>query len=250
MQELLHTVTDPKSLRKDKVTAQQETSMASSMTQATTTRHAGLDRAQIIRTALEIVDEHGVDALSMRKLAGELGVTTNTIYWHVGSREELLLEVVRMQAADQSQHHVSGSTPYDRVVSAALNIWHNARSHRNVTALAHSIGATTLLELPLEQTLLAEFNAGGISGDQARDGLRALLLCTAGFLIGAWHNESNRPRELRNATLWSEVTDERIDQATLASMRTSPNIDELFEATVRALVADLMMPTAPRKVRR
>jgi AcrR family transcriptional regulator len=196
-----------------------------------------------------MVEAHGAEALSMRKLAAELGVTTNTIYWHVGTREELLLAVVRLQAADQANADVLGKSPEDRIVSASLNIWRNARAHRNVTALAHSIGATTLLELPLEQTLLAEFNAAGVSGNAARDGLRAILMCTAGFLVGAWRGEANTPPELRNSLLWGEVSDDRIDTPTLAAMTTTVDIDALFEATLRSVVRGILSQRPRRRAR-
>ena len=53
-------------------------------------RRAGLDPDEVVATALALVEAGGPEALTMRKLAAELGVGTNTIYWHVGSREELI----------------------------------------------------------------------------------------------------------------------------------------------------------------
>lgn len=51
-----------------------------------------LDR--IIGAALELVDEHGADALSMRSLAQRLGSGTATLYRHFASRAELVAMVV------------------------------------------------------------------------------------------------------------------------------------------------------------
>lgn len=208
---------------------------------APTGRRAGLDRAEVVRAALELVEEGGAQALSMRKLATELGVTTTTIYWHVGTRDELVVALIQMLADQQSRVDVEGESPGDRVMSAVRNIWRNALAHRNVTALASQIGATTLLELPLEVALVAELEAAGLTGATARDALRAILMCVAGFLVGTWRGEEVAPPELRRGALWATVDDERIDHDTIAAMASSPDRDALFEHTLRAVV-DAYLP--------
>jgi AcrR family transcriptional regulator len=47
-------------------------------------------RQQIARAALEVVDRDGLDALSMRRLAAELGVGTMTLYGYFRTKDELL----------------------------------------------------------------------------------------------------------------------------------------------------------------
>ena len=49
-----------------------------------------LDRQQVIDEALLVLDDRGLDALSLRTLAGRLGVQAPTLYWHIGSKAELL----------------------------------------------------------------------------------------------------------------------------------------------------------------
>lgn len=49
-----------------------------------------LDRERIVRAALELIDAEGVDALSLRRLAGDLGVAPMSVYWHVRNKAELL----------------------------------------------------------------------------------------------------------------------------------------------------------------
>jgi len=211
---------------------------------AGTGRRAGLDRAQVVDCALELVEEHGADALSMRKLANELGVTTTTIYWHVGSRDELVIALIQRLAEQQAKVDVDGDTARDRVASAARNIWRNALAHRNVTALASQLGATTLLELPLEVALVAELEAAGVSGDDARDALRSVLMLIAGFLIGAWRRDDVAPPDYRPATLWAAVADPRVSPTTIAAIAAPPDLDALFETSLRAVV-DRFVPEHP-----
>jgi AcrR family transcriptional regulator len=49
-----------------------------------------LDRETVTRAAIEILDQDGVDGLSMRKLGSRLGTAATTLYWHVSNKEELL----------------------------------------------------------------------------------------------------------------------------------------------------------------
>ncbi|MDT9686961.1 TetR/AcrR family transcriptional regulator [Streptomyces sp. P9(2023)] len=61
---------------------------------ATRRGRPALDTAQIIATALRLVDEHGVQAFSLRMLADTLGSGTATLYRHFASKDEILAHVV------------------------------------------------------------------------------------------------------------------------------------------------------------
>lgn len=204
------------------------------------TVHAGLVAHDVVDAALAIVERDGGAALTMRGLASELGVTTTTIYWHVGNREELVVALIERLAARLGTAEVVGETPAERVIDAAMNIWRNALAHRNVTALAGQVGATTLLELPLEVTLLAELEGAGVRGETARDAMRAILLCIAGFLVGAWRSDSTVPTDLTPAALWSSVDDERVSADSRAAMSEPADLEMLFATTLRAVVVGLL----------
>src|SRR3712207_9194505 len=53
-------------------------------------RRAGLSRERVLRTAIALADEGGLEALTMRKLAKELGVEAMSLYNHVVSKDNLL----------------------------------------------------------------------------------------------------------------------------------------------------------------
>ncbi|GAA4540609.1 TetR/AcrR family transcriptional regulator C-terminal domain-containing protein [Amycolatopsis samaneae] len=55
---------------------------------------AGLTRERIVDVALEFVDEHGVAALSMRKLGAALDVEAMTLYHYVPSKDALFEALV------------------------------------------------------------------------------------------------------------------------------------------------------------
>ena len=60
------------------------------MSRPTATRRTRLSRERVLRAAIAFADEHGVEALSMRKLADELGVQAMSLYNHVANKEDLL----------------------------------------------------------------------------------------------------------------------------------------------------------------
>lgn len=55
-----------------------------------------LDSQRIAVTALALVDEHGLDALSMRRLGSEMGVQGMALYRHFVNKDELLDAVRRL----------------------------------------------------------------------------------------------------------------------------------------------------------
>jgi len=48
-----------------------------------------LDRATIVTTALRLLDEVGIDGLSTRRLAAELGIKSASLYWHFKDKNDL-----------------------------------------------------------------------------------------------------------------------------------------------------------------
>lgn len=46
-----------------------------------------LSLERIVATAVELLDEHGVDGLTMRRLADRLGAGAMSLYWHVDNKE-------------------------------------------------------------------------------------------------------------------------------------------------------------------
>lgn len=53
-------------------------------------KRPGLTRHTLIETALRLLDEVGLDGLTVRRLAAELGVQSPALYWHIRTKQELL----------------------------------------------------------------------------------------------------------------------------------------------------------------
>ncbi|WP_243659050.1 TetR/AcrR family transcriptional regulator [Tamaricihabitans halophyticus] len=57
---------------------------------ATSRENPPLTRDRIVQAAIELLDEHGVGKLTMRRLADHLDAGTTTLYWHVRTKDDVL----------------------------------------------------------------------------------------------------------------------------------------------------------------
>jgi len=91
---------------------------------------------EIVRVALELLDEVGLDAFTMRALAQRLGTYPATIYWHVGSRSEVLSAASGASLTEMCRELPDpGDTPWDDWLTET------ARAYRR-QMLAHPALAT------------------------------------------------------------------------------------------------------------
>src|SRR5881396_3399727 len=49
-----------------------------------------LTRDQIVKAAIELLDDQGLEGLNMRALGKRLGSAATAVYWHVGSKDNLI----------------------------------------------------------------------------------------------------------------------------------------------------------------
>jgi AcrR family transcriptional regulator len=61
-----------------------------------------LDRETVVRTALRVLDDVGLEGLTLRKIAGELGVQAPALYWHFKNKQALLDEMATTVLADNA----------------------------------------------------------------------------------------------------------------------------------------------------
>jgi TetR/AcrR family transcriptional regulator, tetracycline repressor protein len=70
-----------------------------------------LSKRAVVDRALKLADADGLDTLTIRKLAQDLGVTPMALYWHFRSKEDLL-EGVAERVWDEIEVNVDPSVPW------------------------------------------------------------------------------------------------------------------------------------------
>ena len=203
-------------------------------------RRSGVTRERVIDEALAIIERDGVDALSMRKLAGQLGVVPTSIYWHVGGREQLLDAVVERYTERLVATAVRGRTPTARIMSVARQIRDMARDHANLTAVALERGLSPALALPLQVALAREVTAAGLRGRRAARATRSILYVVGGFVVLEPCMPPAVHAQRRSEELWLDVDDPTLDAGLVGEMRRPAELDDVFEDTLRALVASVL----------
>lgn len=89
----------------------------------------GLSTGRIVRAAIDLADEDGLDGLSMRKIAERLGFTTMSLYRHVPGRDQLVtLMLDAVQGEAPSQGAVEGDWRA-RLEACARRAWELRRRH-------------------------------------------------------------------------------------------------------------------------
>ncbi|MGH2457231.1 MAG: TetR/AcrR family transcriptional regulator C-terminal domain-containing protein [Candidatus Limnocylindria bacterium] len=116
----------------------------------------------IVRTALRLLDDVGLEGLTLRRLGSELGVSAATLYWHVRDKRALLDLVAEAIVAE---HRPSGGpTPgqpwWEWLTEAASAQYRALVGHRDA-ALVVAGNRPTENSLPaIEQTLSSLVDAG------------------------------------------------------------------------------------------
>jgi len=132
-----------------------------------------LDRAQVVRAALALLDEVGLDDLTMRRLAERLGVKAASLYRHVRDKNELLALLADEIAAQIPVVSVTGDWR-DRLTESAWNVRRGLRAHRDAARVLAATPPAGPRRLQHIESLLRILRDAGFS---RRDAARAAYHC-------------------------------------------------------------------------
>jgi AcrR family transcriptional regulator len=146
-------------------------------------KRAPLTPSDILAAALRIVDTEGVDALSMRRLARDLGVEAMSLYHHFENKDAILAGVIDLALAAEAPgpvpEHATWSEP---VAAAVLGFRRVLVKHPNVLPVmaAHPpiAGSTAYIEGPLRYLA-----AQGFSDADATDLFQAVFAFAFGHAM-------------------------------------------------------------------
>jgi AcrR family transcriptional regulator len=142
-------------------------------------------REPVVRAALKLMNDVGLDGLTLRAIAAELGVRAPTLYWRFRDRQDLVDEMASQVLADYAEKLLTAVEP-----GATWCDWTRAssRAFRDELALyrdgARMVAGTQLRDsrvYAVMETALAIFTAAGVAPSDA-----AMFLKTVhDFIIGS-----------------------------------------------------------------
>jgi TetR/AcrR family transcriptional regulator, tetracycline repressor protein len=200
---------------------------------------AGLSRATVLAAARRIADTDGVDRLTMRRLAGELGVMPNTLYSYYPHKEALLDALLDDLLGDIDPGDPAEGDWRDGLVRVM-------DSSRRLL-LAHPQLVPAFLSRPglgpnaarLGEVTFALLRRGGIDGDRAVEAFRILLIYSLGF---AAHQaprlkiDSPSRRQVVKGTFAALPAATYPEMHRLASDLAAPSADSHFHTGLRWLL--------------
>lgn len=144
-----------------------------------------VSRDAIVRTAVDLMLERGLAAVTLRRIATELGVSAPTLYWHIASKRELLDHVAehlihhcRTGFADAPAHgqpwwewlQHRARVMYELMVSvrdAPQVVAGNRPTLEHLGEMDHALGHLVAAGFPPAEALEVFFVIGGYIGGMA-----------------------------------------------------------------------------------
>jgi len=202
-------------------------------------QRAGLSRELVLAAARRIADEEGIERLTMRRLAAELGVMPNALYTYVPDKEGLLDALVDDLLADIDGVDLAEGSWRDGLVRVM-------DSSRRLL-LAHPKLVPVFLARPglgpnaarLGEITFALLRRGGLEGERAVEAFRVLLIYSLGFAAfqAPRLRDDVDARAARAKATFASLPEERFPQMRrLAGQLAVPTTDRQFHTGLRWLL--------------
>jgi AcrR family transcriptional regulator len=198
-----------------------------------------LDRSTVVQTALELLKKVGLDGLTTRRLADELGVKSPALYWHFHNKQELLdaMADALIRAADMGLPR-SGETWQEWLAR-------RVRTYR-ITLLAYPDSARIVAEAQqVSPTTIRAFNeslqamvALGFDPVQALGTITALSNYVHGFIL----QEQSAQQPAAHGSATRDALAELLSEGQIAPLLVafaeggSPYNEASFEYGLQALI--------------
>ncbi|WP_030812125.1 TetR/AcrR family transcriptional regulator C-terminal domain-containing protein [Streptomyces sp. NRRL S-337] len=217
-----------------------------------------IDRKQVVTTALRLLNEVGLDGLTLRRIANELDVKAPALYWHFKNKQELLdemaTEMFRRMTAQLMGHGADGPGPdgtwQDLLLGACRGLRRELLGYRDGGKVFSGTRMTdTSYAAPLDGFLRRLTTAGFTLGEAAQAWWTAYNF-TIGLVIEeqSVYPEPGRPEardpaydlERREADLG-----DRYPLAARAGREMFADLQGNFEAGLRIILAGIEATAGP-----
>lgn len=166
-------------------------------------QRVGLTRDGIVAAAIDLIERDGLEAFSLRRLAGDLGVDPMSLYNHVEHKDDLFDGIVEAVFTDVAEAIGGWSGSWQDQIRRGSGAFREVLLRRpQVSVLV--LTRRVLTDVPLS-VIRGGMNPGLTAGMTPEESIRILRVVTA-FLTGTVL------RELGSAMTFAAVDPERADQ--------------------------------------
>ena len=164
-----------------------------------------LSRERVLQTAVALADRDGVEGVSMRKIAQELGVVPMALYKHVAGKDELLggmIDVVIAQIDPPATELGWKAAIRARILSARRALLRHPWASR----VMESRTEPTPTVLAYMDSMIGMFRTGGFSMDLTHHAVHAMGSRLMGFSQELF-NDSADTDPVAEAEMWGQMAD-------------------------------------------
>jgi AcrR family transcriptional regulator len=164
-----------------------------------------LSRERILGAAVALADQEGVESLSMRRLAQELGVVPMALYKHVANKDEMLDGMVDVVVGeiDPPLADTDWKTAMrERILSARRALLR----HPWATQVIESRGEPTPAVIGYMDSMMGIFRAGGFSIDLLHHAMHVMGSRLLGFSQELYDDTASMP-EGEALEMWNQMAD-------------------------------------------
>lgn len=205
---------------------------------------ARLTRERILELALELVDEEGIDALSMRRLGSELGVDPMSLYHHLSGKAAVVAGLVELVFAEMESPPSEGQWD-DRVRAWAAAYRRLAVRHPNlVLQIVSDAAAVSTAMLLISEPLYRALSDASLAPVSIVQAAGSVVDYVNGFALAeASHSQTVGQEQTLLARIQAEPGDRlptlrRVHEA-VADNAEQLTFDSGFEAGIGVIVAGI-----------
>ncbi|UXY25415.1 TetR/AcrR family transcriptional regulator [Streptomyces sp. HUAS TT20] len=153
---------------------------------------APLSRERVVEAAFAVLDRQGLDGLSMRQVAAELGVAVSALYAHVSSKDDLL-ELMYTRLFDGFEMPAPDPERWqEQLRDFARSARQRLLTHRDMARISMGHVPFTAELLPHVEALLAVFRTAGLPDRIAAEAGDLISTYIDGFVLeeGMWQDRA------------------------------------------------------------
>jgi AcrR family transcriptional regulator len=189
-----------------------------------------ISRSATLKAALKIIDEEGLEKLSIRRLGAALNVQGISLYHHFKDKDEILAAVCELALANVRTPNTTDIDWREWLLNNALKFRDTLRSHPNLVPVM-------MRRHPLRIGLREHNATAGLLAVQGvqREAIMPLLETLEELALGSASYESAVHKDEHSET-WKEFYPNLYH----LSLKPALNRDEIFELVARATIEAIM----------
>lgn len=144
----------------------------------------GIQKEQVVAKALELLDETGLDGLTMRRLADALEVKAASLYWHFASKQVLLDAMADALVAEVAVQPTTAAQSWrERLMAVAVEMRGALQSRRDGARVFAGTYVTTPNVMRVGEMMMAPLREAGADTRLASWGAFSVLYFVLGFVM-------------------------------------------------------------------